>query len=82
MWRIYISKVPVECLYSLFPRVFEHFNHFHGLGHHPKVNYFYIHISSPTRFSLTTFLPTGSASCVSHINLKLKLVEMIHPLIQ
>ena len=66
----------------LFPHVFEHFNPFCGLNHHPKVNYFYFHISSPAHFSLTMFLPTGSASCLSHINLKLKLVGMIHPLIQ
>lgn len=65
-----------------FSHVFEHFNYFCGLNHHSKVNYFYFHISSPTHFSLTTFLLTGSASCVSHRNLKLKLVEMIHPLIQ
>lgn len=79
---MYVFKAPAKCLYPSFPHVLERFNHFCGLNYHPKVNYFYFHISSPSCFSLTTYLPPGSTSCVSHINLKLKLVEMIHPLIQ
>lgn len=77
---IYTYTLPVKSLYS--SHVSLNISTTFVVNYQPKVNYFYVHMFSPTRFSLTAFLPTGSASCVSYINFKLKLVKMIHPFIQ